>query len=153
MKAVKSFMDGLTAADIDAFEQTGAIRLEDQGETVVVEREDVEIVTEDIPGMLVASSEGLTVALDAELTDALRNEGLARELVNRLQNLRKQSGLAVTDRIALTIEANEQFAQQIAPFEPYICGEVLADSIEFGAAAGEELDLDGVKVSVSLHKK
>ena len=98
MKAVKAFIEGMESTAIDAFEASGEVSFEDQGQTVTISIEDCEVVTEDIPGMLVATGDGLTVALDAELTEALKNEGLARELVNRLQNLRKSSGLDVVDR-------------------------------------------------------
>jgi isoleucyl-tRNA synthetase len=114
---------------------------------------DAEVVTEDIPGMLVATSDGLTVALDATLTDALRNEGLAREMVNRLQNLRKSSGLDVVDRIDVQIAGSDSLELGITPFIAYIKDEVLADAITFGTNAGETVEIEGEKINVSIFKK
>jgi isoleucyl-tRNA synthetase len=103
--------------------------------------------------MLVATSDGLTVALDATLTDALRNEGLAREMVNRLQNLRKSSGLDVVDRIDVQIAGSDSFELGITPFIAYIKDEVLADTISFDSNTGETVEIEGEKINVSIFKK
>ena len=103
--------------------------------------------------MLVATGDGLTVALDAELTDALRNEGLARELVNRVQNLRKSSGLEVVDRIDIQIVASEGFQSALAAFVDYVNAEVLADSISYVGSAEHAMDVEGHEISVSIIKK
>ena len=121
MKVVKTFVESMDAAAIDLFETKGMLSFEDQGQVITIDLGDCEIVTEDIPGMLVATNDGLTVALDAELTEELRNEGLARELVNRLQSLRKSSGLDVVDRINVILSANEAFASRLESFIPYVC--------------------------------
>lgn len=103
--------------------------------------------------MLVATGDGLTVALDAEMTHALRNEGLARELVNRVQNLRKSSGLEVVDRINIQIMASEVFQSALAEFIDYVNAEVLADSISYVESAEHAMDIEGHEISVSIIKK
>lgn len=152
MKAVKAFVEGMDGAAIDAFESTGKVSFEDAGVTVEVELVDCEIVTEDIPGMLVATGDGLTVALDATLTEELKSEGLARELVNRLQNLRKSSGLEVTDRINILIDAKDEFKQALAGFEDYVKEEVLADELAFGATTENSTEVEGHDICVLIHK-
>jgi isoleucyl-tRNA synthetase len=153
MKGVKAFVEGMDSAAIDAFETVGSVTFEDQGLPVTISIEDCEVVTEDIPGMLVATGDGLTVALDAELTDALRNEGLARELVNRLQNLRKSSGLEVVDRIDIEIAASDDFSTALEAFVEYVNTEVLADSLSYVSSAEHSLDVEGHEISVSIIKK
>jgi isoleucyl-tRNA synthetase len=153
MKAVKTYFQAMDSAAVDAFENRGFVEFEDQGQTVRVDLIDAEVVTEDIPGMLVATSDGLTVALDATLTDALRNEGLAREMVNRLQNLRKSSGLDVVDRIDVQIAGSDSFELGITPFIAYIKDEVLADTISFDSNTGETVEIEGEKINVSIFKK
>ena len=102
--------------------------------------------------MLVANGDGLTVALDAELTDELRNEGLARELVNRLQNLRKSSGLDVVDRISVTIQSDETFSSSLENFETYIKDEVLADCILWGETFENKTEVEGYNIYISISK-
>ena len=152
MKAVKAFIEGMESAAIDAFETSGEVSFEDQGQTVTISIEDCEVVTEDIPGMLVATGDGLTVALDAELTEALKNEGLARELVNRLQNLRKSSGLDVVDRISITIQAGDEFKSNLTNFENYVKEEVLADDIIWGNTDENTTDVEGHEICISISK-
>ena len=153
MKAVKAFVDAMEGPAIDAFENAGYFEFEDAGATVRVDIEDCEVVTEDIPGMAVASGDGLTVALDTALNEELAKEGLARELVNRIQNLRKSSGFEVTDRIDATLQAGEQVQSAVQDFMEYIKGEVLADSITFGTTSENEMDVDGYEICISLLKK
>jgi isoleucyl-tRNA synthetase len=152
MKAVKVFIEGMKPSAIDDFESKGEISFEDQGQMVTIDIADCEVVTEDIPGMLVATGDGLTVALDAELTDELRNEGLARELVNRLQNLRKSSGLDVVDRISVTIHSEKNFTSNLESFVPYIKDEVLADQILWGETDVNETEVEGHKICISISK-
>ena len=152
MKVVKAFVESMDGAAIDLFETHGEITFEDQGQRITIDLADCEIVTEDIPGMLVATSDGLTVALDAELTEELRNEGLARELVNRLQSLRKSSGLDVVDRIKVILSANETFATRLASFLPYVGDEVLADDISFGETTENETDVEGNTIYISISR-
>ena len=152
MKVVKAFLESMDAAAIDLFETYGEISFEDQGQRITIDLVDCEIVTEDIPGMLVATSDGLTVALDAELTEKLRNEGLARELVNRLQSLRKSSGLDVVDRINVILSANETFASRLASFLSYVGDEVLAHDISFGETTENETDVEGNIIYISISR-
>ena len=152
MKAVKAFIEGMQPRAIDDFESRGEISFEDQGQMVTIDIADCEVVTEDIPGMLVATGDGLTVALDAELTDDLRNEGLARELVNRLQNLRKSSGLDVVDRISVTIHSEKNFTSNLESFVSYIKDEVLADQILWSKTDENETEVEGYKICISISK-
>ena len=152
MKVVKNFVESMDAAAIDLFETKGMLSFEDQGQVITIDLGDCEIVTEDIPGMLVATNDGLTVALDAELTEELRNEGLARELVNRLQSLRKSSGLDVVDRINVTLSANEAFASRLESFIPYVADEVLAHDILFGETTENETDIEGQIIYISISR-
>jgi isoleucyl-tRNA synthetase len=152
MKVVKSFVESMDAAAIDLFETKGMLSFEDQGQVITIDLGDCEIVTEDIPGMLVATNDGLTVALDAELTEELMNEGLARELVNRLQSLRKSSGLDVVDRINVTLSANEAFASRLESFIPYVADEVLAHDIFFGETTENETDIEGQIIYISISR-
>ena len=152
MKVVKAFLESMDAAAIDLFETHGEISFEDQGQRITIDLVDCEIVTEDIPGMLVATSDGLTVALDAELTEKLRNEGLARELVNRLQSLSKSSGLDVVDRINVILSANETFASRLASFLSYVGDEVLAHDISFGETTENETDVEGNIIYISISR-
>ena len=152
MKVVKNFVESMDAAAIDLFETKGMLSFEDQGQVITIDLGDCEIVTEDIPGMLVATNDGLTVALDAELTEELKNEGLARELVNRLQSLRKSSGLDVVDRINVTLSVNEAFASRLESFIPYVADEVLAHDILFGETAENETDVEGQIIYISISR-
>ena len=118
------------------------------GESVRIDLEDVEIFSEDIPGWLVANEGILTLALDVTITDELRREGVARELINRIQNLRKDSGFDVTDKIHVTIYASGSDAQEIEDslksFSEYIASQTLALSVNF-APASENVDAPAVE--------
>ena len=120
--------------------------------------EDVEIFSEDIPGWLVANEGSLTLALDVTISDELHKEGIARDIVNRIQNLRKSRDYDITDRINLTVEGDEQTNDAVLCFKEYIQRQVLADNIEIAAellvAEDETFDIDGliVKVKVQLVK-
>ncbi len=130
MKAVTAAVNALDQEAIRAAEANGKLTIEFDGQTHELNLEEVEISTRDIPGWLVATDAGLTVALDITITESLQHEGIARELVNRIQNLRKESGLEVTDRIALQVESRETLAPAIQDNLEYICAETLADSLE-----------------------
>ena len=123
---------------------------------VIVNLEDVEISTEDIPGWSVATQDHLTVALDMTLTPELENEGLARELVNRIQNLRKDKGLKVTDRISLFIEKTEATYEAFEQFKDYICSETLAEIELVDNLVNNELEeaelIDDISVKLMLKK-
>ena len=128
MKSVAAEIAAMTQMQIAAIEHDGCYTLPVSAYTLIPE--DVDIQTEDMPGWLVASNDALTIALDIELTTGLKEEGIARELINRIQNLRKSSGLEITDRIRLLIERKDETKDAIDHFHDYIASQVLATSIE-----------------------
>lgn len=144
MKAIAAMVPSLTQEDIAAIEANGWKGVID-GQEVVLEPADFEIVAQDIPGWLVNSENGITVALDITLTDELRREGIARELINRVQNLRKDSGLEVTDRIRLSVDCSEEIRSAITQNQEYVCNEVLANEITFGTLTNSALTIDLVE--------
>jgi isoleucyl-tRNA synthetase len=119
-------------------EQSGTFTLAVSDGTVEVTLDDVEVLTEDIPGWLVAGEGGLTVALDIEITPELRSEGLARELVNRIQQRRKDAGMEVTDRIALTLDGPQELQDSVASNLDYIRTETLAEQLEWAPVDARE---------------
>jgi isoleucyl-tRNA synthetase len=153
MKSVAAAMDALSQEQIAELEQQGTIGIEVEGQSLTVEAVDVDIISEDIPGWLVANEGNLTVALEVELTDDLKNEGMARELINRIQNIRKESGLEITDRISVTISPNEEVAKAIGSFADYIKTQVLADDVRLEANDGQEVDFDDFKLNIKVEKK
>jgi len=152
MKAIANLVATWSQDDIAKIEQTQAWSGEIDGATIDLILEDFEIQAEDIPGWLVASEGGITVALDITISEALRQEGLAREFINRIQNLRKDSGFEVTDRIVIRYEANAEIQAAIEANVANIKNEVLADEIVMGGVENgvtlEEGDLEGVVVGV-----
>ena len=125
-----------------------------EGQEAMIERADVEIISEDIPGWLVANEGRLTVALDITVTENLRKEGLARELVNRIQNLRKSSGYDITDKISVTVLSNDGMDEAIKDFNSYIANQVLAVSVEITDVISDatEMDFEDFKLSVQIEK-
>ncbi len=153
MKAVADAMSNISQEEIAEMESTGKITLNIQGDELVIEREDVEIISEDIPGWTVAGEGSLTVALDITITDALRLEGLSRELVKRIQAYRKDNGFEITDHIKIVISENEQIAAVLANFSEYISAQVLADSItQAMEVSGASFDFEGFSVNVNITK-
>ena len=130
MKEAAVLLQGLETPEINRFQQDGQYTLYVGGEAVQVMRSDVEILTDDIPGWLLATEGAYTVALDIQISPELLREGLARELVNKIQNLRKSSGLEVTDRIDLRVQNHPALNEAIESNKEYICAETLANSIE-----------------------
>ena len=126
MKALAAAIQAMSQDEINAFEKAGTFTLTVEGQEAMIERADVEIISEDIPGWLVANEGRLTVALDITVTENLRKEGLARELVNRIQNLRKSSGYDITDKISVTVLSNDGMDEAIKDFNSYIANQVLA---------------------------
>lgn len=153
MKGVASVMDALSQEEIAGLENNGSIAINVDGEEVVVDATDVDIISEDIPGWLVSNEGNLTVALEVELTDELKNEGMARELINRIQNLRKDAGLEITDRIDVSISVDERIKRAVDSFDEYIKTQVLADSISLTDNDGAETEFDGLKVNIKVEKK
>jgi isoleucyl-tRNA synthetase len=130
MKQIASEIGQLSQEEISSFESRGSYELDIDGELISISLEDAEITSKDIPGWSVASEAGITVALDLTITPALEQEGLARELVNRIQNLRKDKGLEVTDRISLTILEDDLIKDAVNNNLKYICAETLAEKLE-----------------------
>lgn len=152
MKGIAAQTSVLSQEEIVAFERSGELRLNVDGQDVTVLVDDVEIINEDIPGWLVANDGNLTVALEVELNDELRNEGMARELINRIQNLRKECGLEITDRVNVTISPSENINAAINAFADYIKGQVLADDIVIADNDGCEIDLDDITACIKVEK-
>jgi isoleucyl-tRNA synthetase len=157
MKAVQTFANENAQAIISGIEREGKFEIKIEEDTIVLENEDVEIIPVDIPGWKVANSGQLTVALDITITPALKEEGLARELINRIQNLRKDSLLEVTDKINVLIKNNLSINSAINNNLDYICAEILASSImlveDFGASVAVEIELDEeVKTLINITK-
>ena len=152
MKAVAAAVDALTQEQIAELEQQGNIGIQVDGNELTVEAADVDIVSEDIPGWLVSNEGNLTVALEIELTDELRQEGMARELVNRIQNIRKESGLEITDRVAVTLAPNAEVEAAVNAFGEYVKTQVLADSIMIAENDGTEVDFDEFKLHITVTK-
>ena len=155
MKAVNAAVTALSQDEINRFDQQGSLELMVEGQPIVVERADVEIISEDMPGWTVANEGSLTVALDLEITPALRSEGLAREVVKRIQGFRKESGFEITDRIAVTLQSQPQLREAVEAYADYIASQVLADTITFAdKLTGEsvEFDFDDFKAAVSIRK-
>ncbi|PLW97290.1 MAG: isoleucine--tRNA ligase [Marinilabiliales bacterium] len=156
MKQISAQIQQFGQDDIKKLEESGEMKFFIDENMVIINLEDVEIGTEDIPGWSVATQDHLTVALDMTLTPELENEGLARELVNRIQNLRKDKGLEVTDRISLSVEKTDATQDAFEAFKDYICSETLAqmelvDNIENNGF--EEIELiDGIIVKLILKK-
>ena len=155
MKSVAATVAEMSQLQIAELEKAGVCPvILPTGETVQIEVADVDIISEDMPGWTVANDGNLTVALDIQITDELRTEGVARELVKRIQNIRKESGFEITDRIAVTLEHNEQTDKAVDQFKDYICGQVLANSLTVVDKLDNavELDLDDYKVNILIVK-
>ncbi|MEZ7948442.1 MAG: isoleucine--tRNA ligase [Macellibacteroides fermentans] len=154
MKQLAAAIQGMTQENIQQFEATGSFTFDIDGQQAVVELADVEVISEDIPGWLVANEGRLTVALDITVTEELRLEGLARELVNRIQNIRKSSGFDITDKITIAVLSSEDMDPAIRAYSSYIAGQVLAESIEIAdvVSDGTELDFEEFKLTVKVEK-
>lgn len=153
MKAVAAAVGALSQDAINELSVNGSVQVHVDGQTVEIVREDVEIVSEDIPGWTVANDGALTVALDLEITEELKNEGMAREIVKRIQAYRKSSGFEITDHIHVVLSHDDNLQKAVEAYHDYICSQVLADKLEFGAPeSGEELDFEDFKISVDITK-
>ena len=156
MKAIAALISGWTAGDISELESRGNWKGDVNGDAILLDLNDFVIATKDIPGWLVANEDGITVALDISISPDLKSEGIARELVNRVQNLRKEKGLEVTDRISLVLETNEVIQDAIERNKRYVADEVLASDISFEDLNGE-IHLETIEVEndlkISLKKK
>jgi isoleucyl-tRNA synthetase len=154
MKLVASKINSLQAEDIAKIEQDGELTVEINGENTILQAGDVEITSQDIEGWLVASNAGVTVALDVTISDELKKEGVARELVNRIQNLRKDSGFEVTDRIHIQLQDEPAIAQTVAANADYIKAETLADTLEIVPTLSEGLEIafDDITTFLTISK-
>ena len=155
MKAAGAAITAMTAAQIAILEKTGEILLSIEGEELSIALTEVDIAAEDIPGWSVASKGSLTVALDITITPDLQQEGDAREFVNRVQNIRKESGFALTDRIFVTLEHCDRLKESIVKYNDYICREILADSINWvdQVENATEVDVNDNLLKVSITKQ
>jgi isoleucyl-tRNA synthetase len=155
MKAAGAAITAMTGAQIATLEKTGEILLSIDGEELSIALTEVDIAAEDIPGWSVASKGSLTVALDITISPDLQQEGDAREFVNRVQNIRKESGFALTDRIFVTLEHCDRLKESIVKYNDYICREILADSINWvdNVANATELDVNDNLLKVSITKQ
>ncbi|WP_369998580.1 isoleucine--tRNA ligase [Winogradskyella sp.] len=154
MKLVASAISSFSTEDIKKIEQKGALEVEVNGKNVTLGIEDVEITSQDIEGWLVASQSGITVALDVTIDEELRKEGIARELVNRIQNLRKDSGFEVTDRIDVQLQKDAQVTAAIASNEDYIKSETLTEELQIIETLnnGIEIAFDDVNTKLFIQK-
>ncbi|MBL7683501.1 MAG: isoleucine--tRNA ligase [Flavipsychrobacter sp.] len=155
MKAVAAIISAMDQQQISALEKDGGYTLTVDGEPIDIVREDVDIIAEDIPGWSVANKDTLTVALDITVTPHLQDEGNARELVNRIQKIRKETGLELTDRIAVSVEEHEPLKTAILNFSDYICTEILADKLEIvpQISEGTEIEVNEAILKVLISKK
>ena len=154
MKAVAAAVANMSQADIATLEAEGSLTLQVEGEPALIELADLEISTKDVPGWTVASDGALTVALDVNVTDELRREGWAREVVKRIQTKRKESGFEITDRIIVKLSQNEQVEDVVNNFGSYISEQVLADKLLMveGLESGELFDLKDFVTYISVEK-
>lgn len=155
MKQIQTYFANMTQEEIHAYEKNNGTHLDVDGVSVDLTLEDALISTQDIPGWAVTTQDDLTVALDMTLTDELVQEGLAREIVNRVQNLRKTGGFEVTDRIVLFVENNDKIEPALDKFGDYICTETLATINKVSAldeVEPEEL-VDGITAKLLIKKK
>ena len=154
MKAVAAAVAGMSQEAIAELEKNGKYTFQLDGGEAVVEAADVEIFSEDIPGWLVANEGKLTVALEVTVTDELKREGIARELVNRIQNIRKSSGFEITDKISIVLSKNPNTDDAVNEYNTYICNQVLANSLTLAdeVADGTELSFDDFSLYVKVTK-
>jgi isoleucyl-tRNA synthetase len=155
MKAVSTALARFTQEDISKLEKEREYSLTIDGEPVILQIHEVEITSEDIPGWMVANKDALTVALDITITTQLEHEGNAREFVNRIQKIRKDSGFELTDRIEVKVAASNGLRQSLAEFNTYICAEILADKLEIVPEMkdGTEIEINDISLKVIVSKK
>ncbi|WP_422106939.1 isoleucine--tRNA ligase [Winogradskyella sp.] len=154
MKLISNVIRTFSAEDIKKIEQKGTLDVEINGKNITLGIDDVEITSQDIEGWLVANEGALTVALDVTITEKLREEGIARELVNRIQNLRKDSGFEVTDRIDVQLQSDKQVSAAIASNEAYIKSETLTENLKIidNLSDGIEIAFDEVNTKLFIQK-
>ena len=155
MKAIAAAISAFNQEDIMKLEKENSYCIAADGTEIEISTDDVFISSQDIPGLLVANNKGMTVALDVSINEELLEEGIARELINRIQNMRKDAGLEVTDRITLSIAHNDKIESAIASNNTYICGETLADDILICDAEPKNavpVEFDEIKTYIAFTK-
>jgi isoleucyl-tRNA synthetase len=154
MGLISKEIQGFLQEQIATIERQGELTVDISGKSIILTSDDVEISSQDIPGWLVASEGGLTVALDITLTDELRREGVARELVNRIQNLRKDSGFEVTDKITILLQRDGILEASVKENENYIMSETLTESLTFeeSVTGGTDIEFDDIKTKILISK-
>ena len=153
MKQLALRIQAMAKSEIIELEKSGSVTLSVEGQEAMITTDDVEILSEDIPGWLVGNEGRLTVALDITLSDALQKEGIARELVNRIQNLRKAKNFDITDRITIKLSSHPAFDDAITDNSVYIKNQVLADDIILvGETLENEIEIDDQSLTISIHK-
>ena len=154
MGLISKQIQSLTAEQINLLDTLGVLNIEISGKSIILSQDDVEISTQDIEGWLVANANGITVALDITISQELKEEGIARELINRIQNIRKDSGFEVTDKIKVHLQKNTALEKAIQANEHYIKSETLTESLVFEDAIenGSEIEFDGIKTRILITK-
>lgn len=154
MKAVAQTIEQFQNVEIEAVLK-GNHLLNTDGEDIIINPEDIEVVTDQIPGFEIAGKGGITVALDISISEELQQEGDAREFVNRVQNIRKESNFQLTDKIVVRVKANEKLQSSLIQFKDYICREILADSLEFAPLLkdGSQIEVNDSPLTVNILKK
>ncbi|MDQ1167798.1 isoleucine--tRNA ligase [Flavobacterium sp. SORGH_AS_0622] len=154
MGLISKEIQGFSADQINQLDKQGTLDIVISGNNVTLSLEDVEITSQDIEGWLVANSNGITVALDITISEELKNEGIARELVNRIQNIRKDSGFEVTDKIKVQIKRDGNLEEAVSKNEDYIKSETLTDDLVFVDALenGTEIEFDDIKTMILISK-
>ncbi|MDE6796327.1 MAG: isoleucine--tRNA ligase, partial [Muribaculaceae bacterium] len=157
MKLLGKAITEMSQKDIATLEKEGEFKFSTLPGEPVVTLEDVEVIPEDVPGWLVANDGSVTVALDVTVTPELKNEGMARELINRIQNIRKGNDFKITDKIEVVLSDVPEIRDAVEAFGDYIASQVLADSITLEAdLAGDDLkdlEIDGVKAFAKVTKR
>jgi len=154
MGLIAKEIQGFTQEQINELDRNGSYTLVLSGKSITLAQDDVEISSQDIPGWLVANANGITVALDITITEDLRKEGIARELVNRIQNLRKDSGFEVTDKIKVQLEKNGNLEEAITANLDYVQSETLTKLLFFEDKIenGTEIEFDDIKTKIIISK-
>jgi isoleucyl-tRNA synthetase len=154
MKAAAALINNLDQQQIASMEREQSLTLMVDGEQIIFTTEDMDIIAEDIPGWSVAHKDSLTVALDISISEELQQEGNAREIVNRIQKLRKDADYELTDRISVLIEKNEQLNNSIIKFYTYICAEILADKMDIidNVSDGVEIEVNETPIKIQVLK-
>ena len=154
MNLIANEIKSLSAAQINKLDADGSLNIVILGNDVILSKDDVEISSQDIEGLLVANANGITVALDITITNELKQEGIARELINRIQNIRKDSGFEVTDKINVQLQKNEELENAVSKNLDYITSETLTKSLIFedNIINGTEIEFDTIITKILITK-